>query len=149
MNLAHTAKVKASVDKVWLAAMDLPSAARCMPGVAAVTPAGTDRYKGSLLVQVGPVRLVLDGDIAVVSRDDAARRARLTVDAKDTRLGGNIRARADVSLKPAGAGSEITIDADLDLAGPIATFGAPVIRRKAAQLLAQFADCLARSASQR
>jgi uncharacterized protein len=145
----HTAKVKAPAEKIWLAAMDLPAAARCMPGVAAVTPAGTDRYKGSLLVQVGPVRLVLDGDIVVVSRDDAARRARLTVDAKDSRLGGNIRARADVSLRALGGGSEITINADLDLAGPIATFGAPVIRRKAAQLLAQFADCLARSASQR
>jgi carbon monoxide dehydrogenase subunit G len=149
MKVAHTAKVKAPAAKLWLAAMDLPAAARCMPGVAAVTPAGADRYKGSLLVQVGPVRLVLDGDIVVVSRDDAARRARLTVDAKDSRLGGNVHASADVSLRASGTGSEIAIDADLELAGPIATFGAPVIRRKAAQLLAQFADCLARSASQR
>jgi carbon monoxide dehydrogenase subunit G len=149
VKVAHTAKVKAPADKLWLAAMDLPAAAQCMPGVAAVTAAGADRYKGSLLVQVGPVRLVLDGDIAVVARDDTARRARLTVDAKDTRLGGNVHASADVSLRAVDTGSEITIDADLDLAGPIATFGAPVIRRKAGQLLAQFAECLARSASRR
>ena len=149
MKVAHTAKVKAPAERLWVAAMDLPNAARCMPGVAAVTAVSADRYKGSLLVQVGPVRLVLDGDIAVVSRDDAARRARLTVDAKDTRLGGNVRASADVALRAVGTGSEMSIDADLELAGPIATFGAPVIRRKAAQLLAQFAECLARTASQR
>jgi carbon monoxide dehydrogenase subunit G len=149
VKVAHTAKVKAPADRLWVSAMDLPNAARCMPGVAAVNSLSPGRYKGSLLVQVGPVRLVLDGDIAVVSRDDAARRARLTVDAKDTRLGGNVRATADLALRSLGSGSEMSIDADVELAGPIATFGAPVIRRKAAQLLAQFAECLARSASPR
>ena len=149
MRLERSTAVRAAPEALWVAAMDVPNAARCMPGVAAVTPTATDRYRGSLLVQVGPVRLVLDGDITVVARDDSSRRARVTVEARDTRLGGTVRASVDVALDPDPAGARLGIEAEVEVAGPIATFGEPVIRRKAAQLLEQFADCLARTASSR
>ena len=147
MKLSHTATVAAPIDKVWAAVMNVPDAARCMPGVAAVTPAGADAFKGSLLVQIGPVRLVLDGDIKITSRDDAARRASLRADAKDTRLGGTVRATVDIALAPATGGCELRIDSDVQIGGRIGEFGQPVIQRKADQLLAQFAECLGRSAA--
>jgi carbon monoxide dehydrogenase subunit G len=127
--------------------MDVPTAARCVPGVAAVTPAGADRFKGSLLVQIGPVRLVLDGDIGITSRDDAARRASLRAEAKDTRLGGTVRATVDIALRDVAGGCELRVDGDLQIGGRIGEFGQPVIQRKADQLLAQFAQCLGRTAS--
>jgi carbon monoxide dehydrogenase subunit G len=146
VKLSHTAKISAPAEKVWAVVMDIPAAARCVPGVAAVTPAGADRFKGSLLVQIGPVRLVLDGDISVAARDDAARRASLKADAKDSRLGGTVRATVDIALGDLSDGCELRIDSDVQIGGRIGEFGQPVIKRKADQLLAQFAQCLGRSA---
>lgn len=147
MKLAHTATIPAPVDKVWAVVMDIPVAARCVPGVAAVTPDGPDHYKGQLLVQIGPVRLVLDGDIAVANRDDLAKRATLRADAKDTRLGGTVHAAIHVTLVQVAAGCELRIESDVQIAGRIGEFGQPVIKRKSDQLLAQFTECIARSAA--
>jgi len=148
VKLSHTLTVAAPADKVWSVVMDIPLAARCVPGVAAVTPAGTGKYKGSLLVQIGPVRLVLDADIAVAARDDAARRASFRADAKDSRLGGTVRATANLALREIADGCELRIDSDVQIGGRIGELGQPVIERKADQLLAQFAQCLSRTATE-
>ena len=147
MKLSHTVTIAAPAAKVWAVVMDVPVAARCVPGVAAVTPAGADKFKGSLLIQIGPVRLVLDGDIAVAARDDAARRASLRADAKDSRVGGTVRATVDLALRDVAGGCELRIDSDVQIGGRIGEFGQPVIQRKADQLLGQFAQCLGRTAA--
>src|SRR5512143_2215615 len=145
VKLAHTATIVAPAEKVWAVVMDIPVAARCVPGVAAVTPVGPDQYKGQLLVQIGPVRLVLDGDIAIAARDDRVHRATLRADAKDSRLGGTVHASVDVILTEHADGCQLRIESDVQIAGRIGEFGQPVIKRKSDQLLAQFAECLART----
>ncbi len=145
MKLTHTALVRAPRAKVWKLVTDVPAAARCVPGVAAVTPSGAGKFRGSLLVQLGPIRLVLDGDIALTSTDEAAGKASLRADAKDTRLGGTVRATMDLALADKGADTELRITSDVLIAGRIGEFGQPVIQRKADQLMTQFADCLART----
>jgi len=147
LKLSHRASVAAAAERVWAVVMNVPTAAKCMPGVAAVDPLGPDRFKGSLLVQIGPVRLVLDGEVVIVSRDDAARKASLKAEAKDTRLGGTVRATIDVALSEGPSGCEMRIDGDVQIAGRIGEFGQPVIQRKSEQLLAQFAQCLGRTAA--
>ena len=145
MKLTHTALICAPRSKVWKLITDIPSAARCVPGVAAVTPAGSGKYKGSLLVQLGPVRLVLDGDVALTATDEKAGKASVRADAKDTRLGGSVRATMDLALVDKGEDTEIRITSDVQIAGRIGDFGQPVIQRKADQLMTQFAECLART----
>lgn len=145
MKLTHTARVRAPRAKVWKLITDVPAAARCVPGVAAVDPTGPNKYRGSLLVQLGPVRLVLDGEVALTSTDEAAGKASIRADAKDTRLGGTVRATMDLSVVEQGEETELRIASDVQIAGRIGEFGQPVIKRKADQLMAQFADCLART----
>jgi uncharacterized protein len=145
MKLTHTALVRAPRAKVWKLVTDVPAAARCVPGVAAVTPSGSGKYKGSLLVQLGPVRLVLDGEIAMTATDEAVGKASIRADAKDTRLGGTVRATMDLALVDKGEDTELRITSDVQIAGRIGEFGQPVIQRKADQLMTQFADCLART----
>jgi carbon monoxide dehydrogenase subunit G len=140
--------IAAPAERVWAVVMDIPRAARCLPGVAAVNPTATDKFNGSLLVQIGPVRLVLDGEIAVASRDDAARRASLRASAKDSRIGGTVRSTVDLALRDVAGGCELKIDSDVQIGGRIGEFGQPVIQRKADQLLAQFAQCLSRTAAE-
>ena len=145
MKLSHTAVVRAPRARVWKLITDIPAAARCVPGVAAVTPSGAGKYKGSLLVQLGPVRLVLDGDVALTATDEAAGKASVRADAKDSRLGGSVRATMDLALADKGQDTELRITSDVQVAGRIGEFGQPVIQRKADQLMAQFAECLART----
>jgi carbon monoxide dehydrogenase subunit G len=145
MKFLHTTTVPATRERVWALVTDVPSAARCVPGVAAVTPAGSDKFRGSLMVQIGPVRLVLDGEIGITKKDEAAGTASLRADAKDSRLGGTIRANADMTVTAKGDQSELRIATDLEIGGRIGEFGQPVIKRKADQLMKDFSDCLART----
>src|SRR2546429_8240356 len=90
--------VAAPKDKVWARLMDIPAAARCVPGVASVRPNGKDRYQGTLAVQIGPVRLVLDGDFAINARDETAGTASIRAAAEDSRAGGAVRATLHLAL---------------------------------------------------
>jgi len=147
LKVSHTATIAAPVDRVWAVVMDVPAAARCVPGVAAVSKTSADTFAGSLSVQIGPVRLALDGVISVTARDDAALRGSLRADAKDARLGGTVRATVDLSVREVAGGCELSIESDLQIAGRIGEFGQPVIKRKADQMLAAFAECLGRSST--
>ena len=149
MKFTHTAMVAAPKDEVWTRLMDIPAAARCVPGVASVRPSGKDRYLGTLAVQIGPVRLVLDGDFAIVARDEAAGTASIRADAKDSRVGGAIRATLDVALAEREAETQLRIGTDLTVMGRLGEFGQASIKRKADQLIQDFAECLARQVTMR
>src|SRR5438309_10972245 len=138
--------VAAPKDKVWARLMDIPAAARCVPGVASVRPNGKDRYLGTLAVQIGPVRLVLDGDFAITARDEAAGTASIRADAKDSRVGGAIRATLDLALAEKDTQTQLRIGTDLNLMGRLGGFGQASIKRKADPLILDVADCLARQA---
>jgi carbon monoxide dehydrogenase subunit G len=144
MKFTHTATVAAPRDKVWARIMDIPAAARCVPGVASVRPSGKDKYQGTLAVQVGPVRLVLDGDFVITARDEQAGTASLKADAKDSRVGGAIRAAMDLALAEKAGETELKIATDIVVMGRLGEFGQAVIKRKADQLMQDFAECLAR-----
>ncbi len=145
MRLTHVASVSAPLDRVWALVMDVPAAARCVKGVSSVIPLGDDRYRGTLAVQLGPVRLALDGDVALTAKDPASSTASLRAAAKDSRLGGAIRATLDLRLAERGDTTDLFITTDLQVMGRIGEFGQPIIKRKADQLMQDFADCLARS----
>ena len=147
MKLEYALAVAAPPDRLWSRVMDIPQAARCLPGAAAVTPMGSGEFKGTLLAQVGPLRLVLEGEIAVVTRDDVARRALLRASAKDTRLGGTLRARVDVEVNEAPGGSRLRISTDAEVGGRIGEFGQAVMERKSAKILEQFMQCVAAAAT--
>jgi len=149
MKFTHTATVAAPRAKVWAQVMDVPAAARCVPGVASVRASGSGKYQGTLAVQVGPVRLVLDGDLAITARDETAGTASLRAEAKDSRVGGAIHATMNLALAEKGGETELRIDSDLAVMGRLGEFGQPVIKRKADQLMRDFAECLARQASAR
>ena len=68
---------------------------------------------------------------------------------KDKRLGGNVTATLDVSVRAAEEGSELVVDGDLEIGGRIGDFARPVVERKMGQLLGQFGSCLGRRATAR
>ena len=126
-------------ERLWDFLMDVPRVARCIPGVETVEAVDERSYQGRLGVRIGPIRLSLDGTVAVEEQDQAAWRARMRAEAHDRRLGGGIRARLSLTLAPAEVGTRVRIDTDLAVLGKIGEFGQPVIRKKADGLLEDFA----------
>ena len=140
MKLEHRVAVDAPRAKVWAVLMDLPVAARCVPGTREVAPDG-EGVRGTLDVRVGPVKLALGGTVAIESRNEAAGTARLRADAEDRRLGGSVRALVDLAVS-GDAPTELRITTDVAILGRIGELGQPLIERQAEKVLAGFAECL-------
>ena len=140
MKLEHRVTVDAPRAAVWAVLMDLPVAARCVPGTRDIAPAGSG-VRGTLDVRVGPVKLALAGTVGVESRDEAAGRARLRADAEDRRLGGAVRAFVDLAVSGDNP-VELKVTSDVAVLGRIGELGQPLIARQADKVLAGFAECL-------
>ena len=139
MTFSQECVVPVERERLWSFLMDVPRVARCVPGVEHVEAVDDHLYKGRLGVRIGPIRLSLDGTVAVEEQDPAAWRARMRADANDRRLGGGIRARLSLTLTPAEDGTRLHIETDLAVLGKIGEFGQPIIRKKADGLLEDFA----------
>ncbi len=140
MRLEHVVSIDAPRDRVWAVLMDLPAAARCVPGTRDIAADG-DTVRGTLDVRVGPVKLSLAGTVTIERRDDAAGTARLRADAADPRLGGAVRAFVDVAVS-GDAPTRLVVSSDVAILGRIGELGQPLIARQADKVLAGFADCL-------
>lgn len=140
MKLEHTVSIDAPRARVWAGLMDLPAAARCVPGARDIAADG-DVVRGTLEVRVGPVKLSLAGSVIVEQRDDAAGTARLRADAADQRIGGAIRAFVDVAVTGDGP-TQLRVSSDVAILGRIGELGQPLIARQADKVLAGFAACL-------
>jgi uncharacterized protein len=125
-------------ERLWDFLMDVPRVAHCVPGVEGVQASDAGGYTGSLRVQIGPIRLLLQGTMTVEEQDRAACRARMRADANDRRVGGGVRARLGLTLAPADGGTRLHIDTDLTVLGKIGEFGQPLIKKKADALLEEF-----------
>lgn len=124
----------------WELLLDLPRVAPCIPGVSEVTDEGEGRFAGQMQAQAGPLRVNLAGTVRIVSQDAAKGEAQLTLEAADRRLGGSARTNMTLRLAATAAGeTELTISADTNFGGRLATLGQPIIRRKAAATLEEFA----------
>jgi carbon monoxide dehydrogenase subunit G len=125
--------------RLWEFLMDVPTVGRCVPGIETIEAVKGNAYKGGLKVQIGPIRLSLEGTITVEEADREAWRARMRAEANDRRLGGGIRACMSLALSSAEVGTRVQIDTDLAVLGKIGEFGQPVIKKKADALLEEFA----------
>ena len=142
MKFEHSAMIDASVEKVWAFLLDIPSVAKCAPGMQSVEALGGDKYRGTIVVSLGPARLTLQGDVEITEKDDATHKASLRAEAADKRAGGAVKAIVGLSCEVSGSGTALKVDTDADVLGRIGEFGQPFIRRKAEQTMKEFTDNL-------
>jgi carbon monoxide dehydrogenase subunit G len=135
----QTVDLDSSIDKVWSFVMDVPSMAKCIPGVESVEDLGNEKYKVVMKVRVGPIGLTLNSELSVASKDEATHTAALRVDANDKRVGGAVKSTMTMHLEPQGSGTRMQVVTDAQVMGRIGDFGQPVIRKKADQMLQEVA----------
>lgn len=141
MELSNAFDVAAPIDRAWRVLTDLERIAPCLPGAQLQEVEG-DEYRGVIKVKVGPVTAQYKGKATFVERDEAAGRAVLSADGRDTRGQGNASATITAQLTATDAGTHVVVDTDLKVTGKVAQFGRGVMADVSAKLMAQFVENL-------
>lgn len=144
MKLENRCVVPTDRNTAWKLVMDLPRVAPCVPGLSSLEAEGGDRYAGTLQAHAGPMRVNLSGTLRVMSRDAEQGEAHFLLEAADRRIGGSVKTSMTLRLSPTHDGqTELTIATDTAFMGALGTLGQPIIRRKAAATVEEFARNLA------
>lgn len=143
MILSQRVTVSASTSRVWDFVMDVPAVARCVPGVESIEAIDADTFLGVLRVRVGPVGVRFEGRLVVTDRNPDELRAEMSVEATDRRIRGSVHAKSTMQLTPQGDHTVLAVDTDAAIAGKLGEFGQAIMRRKADQIIDQFARNMA------
>src|SRR5687768_880265 len=112
-----------------------------MPGAELQEIDGAE-YRGVVKVKVGPITAQYKGKATFVEKDDAAHKAVLRAEGRDTRGQGNANATITATLESEGDGTKVKVVTDLSITGRAAQFGRGVMADVSTKLLGQFVDCL-------
>lgn len=133
--------IPAAPERVWDFVMDVPSVAECVPGVESMEQVNDDEFVGALKVRVGPIAVRLEGKVTVVERNAETKSARLNAEAVDRRIKGAVNAKSTMQLHALDDGTtELTVHTDASILGKLGEFGQAIMRRKADQIMKEFAD---------
>jgi carbon monoxide dehydrogenase subunit G len=140
MIIDQKARIQAPVERVWDFVTDIPAVSRCVPGVEEFERIDDDTYSGALKVRVGPIGVRLLGKIVVAERDAERFASRLDVSATEKRINSTVSAKTTLSLVSISPDeTELKIHTEASILGKLGEFGQAVMRRKADQMVAEFA----------
>jgi uncharacterized protein len=135
-------EVQAPVERVWEYLIDPARVAVCLPGAELLESRDDGSYLGAVKVKVGPVAMFYKGTVKFTERDEQARIVRLVGEGREAGGGGSaklIMLSRIVALE--NRGSQVTVEAEVDLVGKIVQFGRGMIEEVSRQLFRQFAAC--------
>jgi carbon monoxide dehydrogenase subunit G len=142
VTLTSELELPAPPAHVWRVLTDFRRVAACVPGCESVEEeAPLVRYRAVLRHRVGPFRLDVPLDIRIEDvREPEHIRARAV--GRDRTTGTSLSADLTVTLTPRPAGTGLVIATDLQVGGRLAALGYPLIRKRADEAAAEFAERL-------
>ena len=142
MDLNHEFEVPVTVDEAWKILTDVERIAPCLPGAELQEIEG-DTYRGVVKVKVGPIQAQFKGQASFMERDDAAHKAVLRGEGRDTGGKGNASALITAQLTGITSGStKVEVTTDLSITGKIAQFGRGAMADISDKILGQFVENL-------
>src|SRR5829696_7230437 len=105
MEFQNEFDVKAPIEDVYSAMLDLERVAPAMPGAEVLEKTDEDHYKVAIKVKVGPISMQYKGDVEVVDKDPENHSAKLKVQAREARGQGTASADVDMRLDERGDGT--------------------------------------------
>jgi len=142
MKLENSFEVPAPPEEAWALLMDVPRIIPCMPGAKLDETVDDENWKATMAVKLGPISLSFATDVKREEADDAARRAKLSARAKESRGRGSAQATIESTLTAQNGGTRVDIVTDLALSGAVAQYGRGIVADVSSQLVTKFADCL-------
>jgi carbon monoxide dehydrogenase subunit G len=133
MNFSRSVDIAASIDEVWALTVDIEAVAECIPGIQDLEMVGPDEFTCKLIQRVGSVKaaFALRTQLQV---DKAAHTVVTTIAGQDRKLGSSVKAVQTFGIASEGDKTQVSINADVQITGRVATFGHRMIAAKAEQV---------------
>ena len=138
MKINQSFSVKQPRADVWELFQDIPALAQCMPGAMLTQDNGDGTYKGQVAIKLGPFTAAFEGE-AKHDPQPAEFSGDVVGKGIDKRGGSRSSLTMSYRLTESEDGTEVAVDADVRLSGPIAQFGrAGIMQETAGLLIEQF-----------
>jgi carbon monoxide dehydrogenase subunit G len=140
MLIKNEFEVTQPVDRVWRFFDDIPQVAACLPGTELTDDLGDDRYRGTVVIRMGPVKLQFAGTAEIKERDETAKRIVVDAAGADEKGRGQAAMLATAQLSPTPTGTRVQVAQELQLSGAAAQYGRGMISDVTSVLMRDFAD---------
>jgi uncharacterized protein len=140
MLIKNDFEVAQPIDKVWTFFDDIPQVAACLPGAELTDDLGDDKYRGKVLVRMGPVKLQFAGTVDIKERDNAGKRIVVDAAGADEKGRGQAAMLVTATLSQTAGGTKVAVVQDLQLSGAAAQYGRGMISDVTSVLMRDFAD---------
>ena len=138
MLIKNDFEVAEPVEKVWQFFGNIPQVATCLPGAELTEDLGGEKYKGTVAIRMGPVRLQFAGTADITERDEAARRIVVQAAGADEKGRGQASMIVTATLTKSGRGTRVDVTQDLQLSGAAAQYGRGMISDVSSVLMHDF-----------
>lgn len=142
MKITEEFDVERSPEQVWKLFCNVSELSRCLPGAELTDEKGDGVYAGNVEAKLGPMSTNFFGECTIVNDHETMTGS---VSGKGTDKAGGSVGLVDVAYAIAAqnGGSNVTIDADVTLSGPVAQFGrSSIIQEMSTRLIDEFAQCI-------
>lgn len=139
MQFQKEVEISAPREKVWRFIWDVDRFIACVPGCKeAKTLEEGKRYAATMVEKVGPFKVEFPTTIEVLEREELTR-IKAQASGADNKIGSRMKVDLDVTLREQDGKTHLGFTAGVDILGKLASLGHGIIKRKADQVLDEFA----------
>jgi carbon monoxide dehydrogenase subunit G len=143
----ETIQLAAPPEAVWATVSDIPTVLSWISIVEAVEEVDPGRqFRVVLADKLGPFKLRADLNVVVGEREPGSS-IRARGDGEDRQIGSRLIIEVALALKERNASTELNVSGSYEVTGRPASLGAGAIRKKAANILAEFFRSAERSSN--
>ena len=136
-------EVQAPVERVWKYLIDPQRVVDCLPGAQLLEQKDDQTFLGAIKVKVGPLSMSYKGQAKFTELNELTHQVRMVGDAREVTGSGSTKVSMLSTVVPlASGGSEVSVNADVELAGKIVQFGRGMIEEVSRQMFRQFSTCV-------
>jgi hypothetical protein len=136
-------EVQAPVERVWQYLIDPKRVVECLPGAQLLEQKDDQTFLGAIKVKVGPLSMSYKGQAKFTELNEQTHQVRMVGDAREVTGSGSTKVSMLSTVTPlASGGSEVSVNADIELVGKIVQFGRGMIEEVSRQMFRQFSTCV-------
>lgn len=136
-------EVQAPVERVWKYLIDPQKVVQCLPGAELLEMQDERNFLGAIKVKVGPLAMSFKGRAQFTEVNEETHQVRMVGEAREVSGSGSTKVTMLSTVAPlAGGGSEVLVNAEVDLVGKIVQFGRGMIEEVSRQMFRQFSVCV-------
>ncbi|MCM3901467.1 MAG: SRPBCC family protein, partial [Pyrinomonadaceae bacterium] len=136
-------EVQAPVERVWKYLIDPARVVQCLPGAELLESQDERTFLGAIKVKVGPLSMSYKGHATFTEVNEQTHQVRMVGEAREVGGSGSTKVNMLSTVGPLpGGGSEVVVNAEIDLVGKIVQFGRGMIEEVSRQMFRQFSTCV-------